>query len=144
MAASAANKGILFSWGKAATAGLAGVGSAAVVSLIYGLIVNAIFGAPMTPNPQTGELQPVIAAQYGVAAAVFTIVGAFIFMFMMRAGGEKAIRNFIIVGVVGLILSFVTVLQPGIATDDRIILAVVHVVAAAAAIPAMVLTYQRR
>jgi hypothetical protein len=136
--------GIPFSWGKATTAGLAGIGAAAVVSLIYGLIVNAIFGPPMTPNPQTGDLQPVIAIQYGVAAAVFTILGAFIFIFMMRAGGEKAIRNYIIVGIVGLILSFGTVLQPGIATDDRIILAVVHVVAAAAAIPAMVVTYQRR
>lgn len=133
-----------FSWGKATTAGLAGIAASVAAAVLYALVTNAIFGPALTPNPQTEALMPVIVPIYGGAAAMFTLVGAFVFMFMMRVGGANAIRNFVIVSVVATLLSFVTVTQPGIAVGDRVQLAVAHVVCALAAVPAMVATYQRR
>ncbi len=140
----AEQKGLSFSWGKAATAGLTGIAASVLAAIVYGLVTNALFGPALTPNPQTQDLMPVIVPIYGAAASAFTLVGAFVFVLMMRIGGANAVRNFVIVSVVATLLSFVTVTQPGIAMGDRFQLAAAHVVCALAAVPAMVVMYQRR
>ncbi len=134
-----------FNWGKAIIAGLAGVVSAGVSAFIYAVIANALAGPAIIPQGPEMVPGPLPAVMYGVAGAMFTIVGAIIFVLMMRFGGEKAIRNFIIVGVIGWLLSHVTVFNPQITLDTQsaLVLIISHAVAAVAAIPAMVMTYQR-
>ena len=68
--------------------------------------------------------------------------GVIIWVLTLRYTGVKAIRNYIIIAIVGLVLSFGTVLQPGFANNGQIILGIAHVVGVVG-VPVMIYWYRR-
>lgn len=132
-----------FSWSKSITAGVIGAVVAAIAAGIYGLIINSTVGPALAPIPPDATApNPVPFLAYFIFTLVFYVPGVIIWAVTLRYSGENGIRNYVIIAIVGLVLSFGTVLQPGFANNGQIILGIAHVVAVIG-VPVMIYWYRR-
>jgi hypothetical protein len=119
-------------------AGLAGGGIAALANIVVLLVAQNLLGVrmevPMGPGGPPAPLGPVQVALISLMPGL--VAGAV--LWLMAKMFARPARAFLALSVVVLLLSFVpTFTVPGIAADVRLVLALMHPVAAAAIVGAL-------